>query len=139
MRKVFPSAVDLWLALLLASAPLMMLGMGLWQWQHGDRQGIFLLAGGCLVGGLILLFARPCVYTLTDETLYVRCGVFTTAIPLERIARVEPSGSWLSAPALSLRRVRITHAGGAVLVSPRGREAFIAELRDAVARRQKRR
>jgi hypothetical protein len=49
-------------------------------------------------------------------------------VPLAKIRSVKPSWSLLAAPALSLRRVKITFDHGSCLISPRDREGFIADL-----------
>ena len=46
------------------------------------------------------------------------------------------SSSWESAPALSLRRVRIQLDKGHRIVSPLDREQFIADLMDAAEQRK---
>lgn len=136
MAKTYRSAVDWWLALILVGAPAGIIAAGVYRLQQSDRMGTFLIFEGLFVGGLMTLFAVPCVYTLTEDALHIRCGVIHTTIPLERIERVAPSRSLGSAPALSLKRVRIDYDGERALVSPRAREAFIAELQAAVARRR---
>ena len=87
-----------------------------------------MMAFGALTGALIAAFTVPCVYTLTDESLKIQCGVLEDDVPLARIRKVEKSSSALSAPALSLRRVRISLDDGYRLISPRDRDGFIADL-----------
>lgn len=135
MPRTYRSAVDLWLALILVGLPVGIVAAGVYRLMQSDRMGALLIFEGLFVGGLMALFAVPCIYTLTEDVLHIRCGIMTTIIPLGRIDRVEPSRSLWSGPALSLRRVRIDYGGGErALVSPRERETFIVELQAAVAR-----
>ncbi len=80
-----------------------------------------------LVIGLLLI---PCHYTLTDDAILIRCGLLRQRIALKDVRAIELSDCPLSAPALSLRRIRIeTMNGREQLISPRDREGFIAEVR----------
>lgn len=134
MRKTYRSAVDAWLALLLIGVPATMLVLGLGRLDAAPKEGAFLIVQGVFVASLMAAFCLPCRYTLTDEHLHVRCGVIATTVPLGRVERAELSRSLWSAPALSLQRVRIDYGAEHVVISPRGREAFIADLMAAVAR-----
>jgi hypothetical protein len=49
-------------------------------------------------------------------------------IPLRKIRGAEKSGAPWSAPALSLRRVKITLEEGSRYISPKDRDGFIADL-----------
>lgn len=138
MRKIYRSAIDPWVAVLLVGLPLTVIALGVFRLQTSGKHAAFIITEGVFVGFLIALFCVPCVYTLTEEHLHIRCGVITTTIPLTQINRVALSGSWLSGPALSLKRVRIDYGSEATLVSPRDREAFIAELEAAVAAARRR-
>jgi len=71
-------------------------------------------------------------YEVTASDLRIRCGFFRTTVPLDALLAVRPSRSPLSSPALSLDRLDVQHRGGHVLISPRDREGFIAELRQRV-------
>jgi len=134
MKKVYRSAIDAWFALLLVGLPLGLAIAGGWMAFRGERQGVVLIAQALFVVALMLVTLLPCVYTLTDRELQIRCGVFRSTIPLAGIETVDLSRSLWSAPALSLRRVRIVHRGGTVVISPQGREAFVADLQAAMAR-----
>jgi membrane protein YdbS with pleckstrin-like domain len=130
---VFPSAVDAWLLIILYAAPVLLAVLGVYLAQANrpdEALTCFMTSIGLVL--LNLLLTRPCRYTLTADTLHLRCGVFNETIPLSRIKSAELSSSWLSGPALSLKRVRIDLDKGSRLVSPVHREAFIAQLMVAV-------
>lgn len=65
-------------------------------------------------------------YEVDEERLLIRSGPFRWNILLSEIAKVEPSRSVLSSPALSLDRIRIEYGVNKfVLVSPMEKEEFI--------------
>lgn len=88
-------------------------------------------AATLMLTGLVTV---PCRYTLLDDSLSIRCGVYFTRIPLDRIRAIEPSRSWLSGPALSLQRIKVSTASRYYLISPADRDRFIEELTAAVKR-----
>jgi hypothetical protein len=100
--------------------------------QADEALVCYLLAVGLIVLNLALTY--PCRYTLTTDSLNIRCGLVTKSIALDQICGVELSSSCRSAPALSLRRVRIRYNKGQTLVSPLEREPFILDLTEAIAR-----
>jgi hypothetical protein len=68
-------------------------------------------------------------YTLSPNSLNVRCGPFSYVIPIKSIKDLRPTRSVLSAPALSLDRLEITYGKyESVTISPLHRERFLAEL-----------
>jgi hypothetical protein len=134
-NPTFPSRVDAWLAGLV----IVTVGLALFQaisvYSRSPTESLislgviaFLLVLGRLVG-------YPCEYTLTPTHLLIRFGVLQRRIAYDEITSVEPSCSVWSAPALSLRRVKVSYAGGFQLVSPKDREHFIASLRQRLVTR----
>lgn len=107
---------------------------------------VLLVAGGTLPGpghltarGLHILLLLPlafCVWTLLatyyviDATsLIAYSGPFHWTVPLRDIRSVRPSRDLRSGPALSLERLRVEFGAGKVLmISPRDRDAFLADL-----------
>jgi hypothetical protein len=69
-------------------------------------------------------------YAFEGTTLRVRSGPFRWRIPLEQIFAVGETDSVRSAPAMSMDRLEIRFADGdRMLVSPRDKAGFLAELR----------
>ncbi len=136
--QVFRSRVDLWLVLvaLVASVGGLAVAMASPSTNAGLGRGV----GIGITGGtgllVVLLFwwtYRSTAYTLDDDTLDVRCGGLHWHVACRDITRVEYSGNVLSAPALSLRRLKVCYGkSGWLLISPQDREAFIAALQRRV-------
>lgn len=129
-KFVDDSAIDWWVAAMLLLTPVVSSVIGvamLMDGQPGDASILFL--SGALAIIVTVLFTLPCRYTLLDDTLNVRCGVICYSIPYDTIEGVKRSGSWLSGPALSIRRIRVTARGKYYLISPKNREAFLEELK----------
>ena len=127
---VYDSAVDWWIAALVLLSPLTAVGIGVYLLIEGQADGamyLFLIGAAAMV--LTIALTHPCRYTILDDSLTIRCGIVFYQIPLDEIESVEPSGSWLSAPALSLRRVRIRSKQRTILISPEPRDEFIKDLR----------
>ena len=127
---VYDSAVDWWIAALILLSPLTAVGIGVYLLIDGQADGamyLFLMGAGVLV--LTIALTYPCRYTILDDSLSIRCGIVFYQIPLNEIESVEPSGSWLSAPALSLQRVKVRSKNRTILISPEPREEFIEDLR----------
>ncbi|MEK7413528.1 MAG: PH domain-containing protein [Planctomycetota bacterium] len=139
----FRSKIDLWLAALLATSPVMaMLGAyilvlqrdivanslasGGWFW--------FIVIGTLALGvGLPVWFLLSTHYELSDSVLIVKGGPFRWKIPVHDITNVTPTHSPLSSPALSLDRLRIDYAQGtkSLMISPRDKDQFLKALEEA--------
>ena len=130
---VYESGIDLWVAALILLSPIGAAVIGTYLLILGQADGAMYLY---LIGAAVLLitmaFTYPCRYTILDDCLTIRCGILFYRIPLDEIESVEPSSSWLSAPALSVHRVKIKSKRRTILVSPREREVFMDDLRSAV-------
>ncbi len=133
--RVYRSAVDKWLLVVIYASPATLLVIATIGWinEQPDVTGVCLILFVALTL-LNLVVTTPCRYTLTNDSLNIRCGLLFRSVPLGRIVRIEPSSSWESAPALSLRRVKITLDRGYRIISPVNRDAFIKDLMDAVQR-----
>ena len=129
----FPSKVDTWLVAMPILGLAMAVCFGLWLSFAGRTGGVLLLAVVALPFPLCFLIALPCRYTLEDEHLLIRFGIFSQRIAYKDITGVALSASLRSAPALSLQRVRVSYGRSFQLVSPRDREWFIRALNEKVA------
>lgn len=119
---VFSSRVDAWLVLVIGAA------IALCFFEAWRLQSTLAALVGGFTALLVLGLTVPCRYTLTEDHLLIRCGMFRRRVPYSDIQRIEPSRSMLSAPALSLKRVKISGVGRFHLVSPNDRELFIEVL-----------
>jgi len=134
MKKEYLSGIDLWLAVVLIGMPLTVVTIGAFLLTKAVGPGAIVISAGIVVGLLIKAFAIPCVYTLADESLTIKCGLLEEKVPLRAIRTVERSASAWSAPALSLKRVKITLDNGWRLISPKDRDGFIADLNARLGR-----
>lgn len=131
----FQSKVDGWIASLIVLA-VAASASAIWAVARGGTvQGAtaVLLIG--LPGIVLPMWVRTRTrYPLTDDALLVSSGPFHWRVLLRDIRTIEPSRSGLSAPALSLDRVRIDDgAGRSVLISPKERKRFVEALSNAMA------
>lgn len=132
-KSVYPSAVDWWIAVLVMAGPLIFVAMTAVLLQQGrPTEALRCLLGGAATLLITALFTIPCRYTILSDSLTIRCGILFMRVPLDQIKSIDLSGSWLSGPALSLKRVKISTASRFYLVSPKERERFMEELRDAM-------
>ena len=68
-------------------------------------------------------------YVIDATSLVVRSGPFHWTVALREIRSVQPTRDIRSGPALSFDRLRIEYGAGRVLlVSPREKDAFLADL-----------
>lgn len=130
--RVYRSAVDKWLLVVMYASPAVLLVFAAIGWlnQQPDVTGTCLILSVALTC-LNLIITTPCRYILTSDSLNIRCGLLFRTVPLSQIQKVELSSSWESAPALSLRRVKITLDRGYRIISPLDRDAFMKDLMDA--------
>ena len=126
--SVYPSRVDVWLAMVMVAAPLLAIGLGIYLIPTEGPAGWVTLFAGVIVGAVTALLAIPCHYTITEDSLIIRCGVLREKVDRKRIRSATLSSNPLSAPALSLRRVKLELDKGSRLISPVDREGFIAKL-----------
>ena len=120
----YRSAVDAWLAVLVG-------GTFIWVLIDGLNQGTASFLTRLIIFFIIGLFCFPCRYTITESQLVIRSGVLTWTIDLKDIKRVTLTSNPMSAPAWSLKRIRIEYGSSVFkysLVSPKDREGFIEEL-----------
>jgi hypothetical protein len=128
----FKSKVDAWLvvvigAALLAAPVILLLNPNAPRHPPmGDGVAIMIgLAVVVLPGALIAWIFRTTEYTVTETDLLVRSGPISEKIPLASIKKISATRSILSAPALSLDRLKVQYGKfGAVVISPDDKQAF---------------
>ena len=83
-----------------------------------------------LIGLAVCVWTLFGTHYLIDATsLVIRSGPFHWLVPLREIRSVRPTRDPHSGPALSFDRLRIEYSGGRViLISPREKEEFLADL-----------
>lgn len=143
--KVYVSAVDLWIATVLVLGPIVSAASGIYLWTLGRADSAMLLfLVGAAAAAITAILVVPCRYTLTEDSLAIRCGILISRVNWDDVTSVAPSRSLASGPALSLRRVALvvhkTKPGGSpsnrtrtIVISPRDREEFIRDVNDRIA------
>ncbi len=129
MKTIYNSAVDPWIAVVLTGAPLLVVSGGVYLVEKSLPAGIIQIAAGILIGLFIASLALPCRYVIDDSRLLIQCGFLKEEIPIAKIRGVEYSSSLWSAPALSLKRVKIILDDGWRLISPRDRDEFMSSIK----------
>lgn len=102
------------------------------------RFTLFELVIGCaaalLVSAFLLWLLFGTYYEIRDDNLYCRSGPFTEKIKYDSIKYLGLSENFLSSMALSSQRIEIRQHGksyirGTTMISPAGREIFLAQLK----------
>ena len=108
-NKVYESEIDRWVIALLLLSPLTSAAIGVYFFIDGKADGAAILLAAAAVTLLVsIAFTLPCRYTLTEDLISIRCGIFVFyRVPYLDIESVERSATWRSGPALSLKRVEI--------------------------------
>lgn len=123
MKKTFPSKVDVWLVLLVA-LPLALALPGLV--EDFSWAGLVVIL---FCYALIAVCMIPCNYMIDGNDLRIRCGFRSEHIDIGSISRIAKSSDLSSAPALSMRRLRIDYNKGTyTLVSPKAQAEFVELL-----------
>ena len=94
------------------------------------------VAGLLVINSLAFYHLLPFLFTsyeLANDRLVVRAGLHVWQIPLQDIVAVEPSSGQFGMPAYSRDSLKIRYhrhliVGDYVIISPRDRDAFLAEL-----------
>lgn len=90
---------------------------------------------GIVIGSLFVWFFTSFYagtnYRITnDNRLIIKCGIIETIeIAIDEIEWIKKSNEFTSAPALSIDRLEIGYKGGRVLISPRNKKQFVADLK----------
>lgn len=84
---------------------------------------------------LLVAISRNTYYEIVGTDLLVRSGPLKWTIPVADIQEITPSRNILSAPALSLDRLKIRFGKRMfVLVSPEDKDGFLRAIREAQGR-----
>jgi hypothetical protein len=124
--ETFRSKVDVWFV----TSAVVVIGVGVMGAIAAATAGTALLPVVIALPaiGLVLWIWRSTRYVVTDTSLRVRCAFVNVVVPLSAITSLRRTSTVLSAPALSLDRIEVQHAGGAVVISPAQREQFVAAI-----------
>lgn len=127
----WPSKIDYWLLIMVFLVPTILI----FEVLSGSDPTINVLEWlfGLIIIAITLftmwISVWPCHYLLCPEHLEVICGKFIhKKIPYKDIHNISKTYNPLSAPALSLFRVKIMYRKSMCLISPTNRESFIREL-----------
>ncbi|MDF1740911.1 MAG: PH domain-containing protein [Verrucomicrobiales bacterium] len=131
--KIYPAKIDWWLWLILIGSSLGLFVWGLLSWQTNPAEALILIGVGIFDGILFGVILFPCYYAIEESHILIRSGLIRYRVPLDGVQSVTLSSNPLSAPAPSLRRVKIEMKDGKYhLVSPADREGFIREVKRLV-------
>jgi hypothetical protein len=122
----FQSAVAPWFYLLAIVLPVAVIAYVVVNMESADPVAIGIVAIVTVSAvGLPIWLLLSTYYLVEGGTLNIRSGPMKVSIPLGDIQSVTPSRSMLSAPALSLKRLKIVYGRGkTILVSPKDEEGF---------------
>lgn len=120
----YRSKIDLWIAVVLMTTPLVLIGLGLYLHQPA----LLIIATIILAGYGLAAF--PVSYRVGTDCLVIRNGAMKTKIRYSEIRSMRPARSALSSPALSLDRIEIRYSEeGIVFISPADRRGFLEDVR----------
>jgi hypothetical protein len=128
----FPSKVDVWLAIPIWGALLLVIIVGFLSMfsanMNMQERVVLFLVHFALPCFLIWMLTTTC-YIIDERNLVIQYGPFKKTVPLESIKRVRRTSNPLSSPALSLKRLEIVYSDHkTVLISPKDREEFMRML-----------
>jgi len=131
METVYRSKVDLWLVVVIAAVPIVLLEFILDGLNTPDKFAELLaLVIVLAVLGIFAWLYFSTRYTITGDFLLVKTGPFSWVIPIEDIVRIEPTRNPSSSPALSLDRLLIRYGQSAeLMISPKDKSGFMDELK----------
>ena len=129
MQHVYRSKVDgkIGVVIALAALVLILASATLTDPFHGTALALHVVGLFCLA--LCVWTLLGTYYVIDATTLVAHSGPFRWTIPLREIRSVRSTRETRSGPALSFDRLRVEFGMGRVLlVSPRDKEAFLADL-----------
>lgn len=128
---IFYSKIDLWMHIVFIGTALTVISLPYLYYKTTKDvsliQSLFVMMIPMIFSLVILLPSYfYTYYKVNDHQLLVKSGLFSWKIPLSEIESIEPTHSFLSAPALSLDRLAIHYGdGNRVVVSPKDKQGFI--------------
>lgn len=129
---IYRSKVDVWLGVLLLGSIALPIWLLIDDFIKDSHVSIVLLLTDIFLIVLVLplFFIR---YYLYEEHLKVSCGIYgTVRIPYKSITSMKKTLNPLSSAALSMKRIQIDYnkdgSSGMILISPKNRGKFIAEI-----------
>ena len=128
---IFYSKIDLWMHIVFIGTALTVISLPYLYYKTTKDvsliQSLFVMMIPMIFSLVMLLPSYFCTYyKVNDHQLLVKSGLFSWKIPLSEIESIEPTHSFLSAPALSLDRLAIHYGdGNRVVVSPKDKQGFI--------------
>jgi Bacterial PH domain len=133
---IYQAKKDFWLLGVVWGSVLLTFGAGVSVYFLSDAAvGRELILSGVAAGAAVLVLTHPLNYELTGTHLVARCGVMRWRVALDSIEEAGPCRSWLSAPAWSIDRVRVSYRKGPDLrtldIAPEDKLRFMADLADA--------
>jgi hypothetical protein len=128
----FKSKVDPWLAAMLIASVIVCAGATLIVLRAAVPHPWLIVTPVLLIGaGLPISLLLRTDYTVGDDVLLVRNGLFRWRVPLRDITDITATRNPTSSPALSLDRLLISRRNGPeCMVSPRDKEGFLRELQN---------
>lgn len=131
MATVYESKIDAWLLIVLIAAMALSLSAVISALLAGGPGALWAVIPAFIGIGLPSWVLMTTRYTLDRNRLLVKSGPFRWSIPVAEISNIEPTSNPLSSPALSLDRLQIEYSGGRrLMISPKDKEAFLAELEE---------
>ena len=131
--KKYKSKIDLWLIIVLTGSSLLLLTL---VYRNFDSQNLHAdLIFSVLLTALAFLIWLPIpttYYVVDDDVLKIHSIFLKWEIPLSSIETIEKTSDALSAPALSLDRIKIEYKKvgihKSIMVSPRNHTEFIKKI-----------
>ena len=133
-HKIFKSKVDAWVAIsfiaLLVAPLFIFLQIDTFSLNEERSQSVLVTAG---VSVLVMLLVFSLRYEVSDNTLYIKSFLYKKTIPIKNIRKVTSKRGWLSAPAMSSKRLVIHYSTGSVEISPKDVDAFLEAINQTIS------